>query len=238
MDSSLCDSTLSLSGYGGMPFLRSQYSERIDIFAAPSVVPLPACTILVHKESLRANPESNELRATEPLNSVSALANKIQRLWATIRSMTVDKLDQAAIDAARHTATSKFNQNLQVIDDAHGPHRFCFNVVNPRLQFRAEDFNALDEILSARDGMGASIILRGGDEDKGIQDEFVKVSICKGADGADTNYIILEEVDLDLDQELSDGKRTPLLASELRSREADKPLNWHRPRLRKLSIPN
>ncbi|KAK6523430.1 hypothetical protein TWF281_001412 [Arthrobotrys megalospora] len=197
METSTCSSALSLSG--NMPLSRSEYLEKSEIFSGSSAIP-PLRSVVVFREPHIARSESDSSDASTIQESASAFADRMKRLWAKIRSMTADGFDKSAIDPAKRNAALQFKESLQAIDDAHGPHRFCFDIQIPRVAIRPEDFSSLDDALD--DAMTSSLVVEGGEEDKGLRDDFVKISldIRRDSDDAEVTYIILEELELELNQ--------------------------------------
>ncbi|KAF3269225.1 hypothetical protein TWF217_009318 [Orbilia oligospora] len=192
MESSICSDLLSLSG--NMPLSRSEYLERSDVFPGSSEVSVFR-SVFVYNETSTASSEGDASDDTTIKQSPSILLDTVKRFWARIRSMTIDNVEKAAFDISKRRAALRFKDGLQAIDDAHGLHRSSFGVQIPRAEFPIEHLSILDDVL--RDPMTASLVVEGGDEDSGLQEDYINVSIDirKNSDGVKVNCIILDDLD-------------------------------------------
>ncbi|RVD88869.1 uncharacterized protein DFL_003040 [Arthrobotrys flagrans] len=139
-----------------MPLSRSEYLEKSDIFPGPSDIP-QFRSVFVYKEPSGASSESDASDNTTTQQPASVLVDAVKKVWAKIRSMTLDNVEKAAIDISRRRATLRFKECLQEIDDAHDLNRTSFGVQIPRTEFPFEHLSILDDIL--RDPMTASLAI-------------------------------------------------------------------------------
>ncbi|KAF3192078.1 hypothetical protein TWF106_003678 [Orbilia oligospora] len=177
-----------------MPLSRSEYLERSDVFPESSGVPVFR-SVFVYNETSTASSEGDASDDTTIKQPSSILSDTVKKFWARIRSMTLDNVEKAAFDISKRRAALRFKDGLQAIDDAHDLHRISFGVQIPRAEFPIEHLSILDDVL--RDPMTASLVVEGGDEDRGLQDDYINVSIDirKNSDGVEVNCIILDDLD-------------------------------------------
>ncbi|KAK6513660.1 hypothetical protein TWF506_008099 [Arthrobotrys conoides] len=192
MESSISSDMLSLSG--SMPLSRSEYLERKDIFLGSLDVPVLR-SVFAYKQLSSSTSESDASEDTTTQQPASILADTLRKMWARIRSMTLDNVEKAAFDISKRRAALRFKDGLKAIDDAHDFHRISFGVHIPRAEFPVEHLSILDDLLS--EPMTSSLVVEGGDEDRGLQEDYINISvdIRKNSDGVEVSCIIVDELD-------------------------------------------
>ncbi|KAK6339892.1 hypothetical protein TWF718_009280 [Orbilia javanica] len=194
MESSICSDILSLSG--SMPLPKSEYLKKSDVFLLPPPAP-PFQPIFIYQDPPRLDSGGEVADGTPAQKAASVLADTMRKVLTKIRSMTFDNVERAAVDINKRRATLRFEEGLQARGDATDLQRISFGVQIPREEFPVEHFDILDEILD--DKMTTSLVVEGGDEDKGLQEDYINVSIDirKNSEGVEFNCIITEDLDRD-----------------------------------------
>ncbi|KAK6499078.1 hypothetical protein TWF481_011647 [Arthrobotrys musiformis] len=184
--------TLSLDGV--MPLSGSEYNRQRDVFFEPSTS-TSFRSVFVFKEPPRANSDSDASDSTIAQGQSSPFADKVKKWWAKIWSLKIDNIDGLAMNAAKSRAALRFQEGLRVIDNAHDFQRISFGIQVPRAEFPLECFSALDEALCEE--MAASLVVEGGDEDQGLQEDYINISvdIHTNSDRSRVTCITVEEVD-------------------------------------------